>query len=125
VPATADAYAWHLMSDIHVLASEIESSPLSAIEAMGFERPVLLSRVFGVPELIDEGRTGFMFEPNDLGALASALDRVLSMDADELRAVARAGAEHVRERHEPSRYSQRLAALLQSLDSSAVVAERG
>jgi D-inositol-3-phosphate glycosyltransferase len=124
VPATADAYAWHLLADVFALASDVESSPLSAIEAMALERPVLASRVFGVPELIEDGRTGFMFGPSDLGELASALDRVLSMDPSELRSVARAGGELVRDRHDPDRYSDQLLELLRSLDRGAVVAER-
>ncbi|HEV7847367.1 MAG TPA: glycosyltransferase family 4 protein [Thermoleophilaceae bacterium] len=117
-PATEDAYAWHLLADVFALASDVESSPLSVIEAMALETPVVASRVFGLPELIEEGRSGFMFEPNDLGELASTLDRVLGMDPGELRAVARAGSEHVRERHDPDRYSERLVALLRSLEGS-------
>ena len=118
VPVTDDAYAWHVVSDVFALASDLESLPLSVIEAMAFEKPVVASRVFGVPELIEDGLTGFLFEPNDLGELASALDRVLSMDAGELGSVARAGAELVRERHDPERYSERLVGVLQSLQDS-------
>ncbi len=116
VPITEDAYAWHLVSDVFALASDVECLPLSVIEAMAFEKPVIASRIFGLPELIEEGRTGFMFEPNDLGELASTLDRVLSMDAGELNSVARAGAEVVRERHDPARNSVQLIELLRSLE---------
>jgi D-inositol-3-phosphate glycosyltransferase len=117
-PATEDAYAWHLLSDVFALASDVESSPLSVIEAMALETPVVASRVFGLPELIEEGRSGFMFEPNDLGELASTLDRVLGMDPADLRAVGRAASERVHERHDPDRYSERLVALLRSLEGS-------
>jgi D-inositol-3-phosphate glycosyltransferase len=124
VAATPDAYAWHLLADVFALASDIESMPISLLEAMAFEKPALASRVFGVPELIEEGRTGFMFEPNDVGGLASALDRVLRMDPAQLHSVARAGAEHVRERHDPDRYGDRLAHLLRSLEGRPTLAGR-
>ncbi|MEA2408659.1 MAG: D-inositol-3-phosphate glycosyltransferase [Thermoleophilaceae bacterium] len=117
-PATPDAYAWHLLGDVSALASAVESLPLSIIEAMALERPVVASRVFGLPELIEDGRSGFMFEPNDLGELASALDRVLRMDPADLRSVALAGSERVRERHDPDRYSEQFVDLLRSLESS-------
>jgi D-inositol-3-phosphate glycosyltransferase len=124
VPATTDAYSWYLMADVVALASDVESMPLTIIEAMSLERPVVASRVFGVPELVEDGRTGFLFEANDLGELASALDRVLSMEPDELAAVARAGAELARERHSLPRYTEWLADLLGSLDPGLVAADQ-
>ena len=118
VPTTPDAYTWHGLADVFALASDVESSPLSLLEAMAFETPALASRVFGVPELIEDERNGFMFEPNDLGELAEGLDRVLGMDPAELAGVARAGAETVRERHDPDRYGERLADLVRSLEGT-------
>jgi glycosyltransferase involved in cell wall biosynthesis len=123
VPATTDAYSWYLMADVVALASDVESMPLTLIEAMALERPVVASSVFGVPELVEDGHTGFLFEPNDLREIASALDRVLSMEPDELAEVARAGAELARERHSLPRYADWLADLLGSLDPGLVVAD--
>ena len=123
VPATTDAYSWYLMADVVTLASDVESMPLTIIEAMALERPVVASSVFGVPELVEDGQTGFLFEPNDLGALAPALDRVLRMDEGRLAAVAAAGAELARERHSLSRYAEWLSDLLGSLDPDLVGVE--
>lgn len=115
LPVTSDAYTWHELADAFVLSSDIESSPIAILEAMAFETPVLASKVFGVPELLTDGRDGYLCEPNDVGDLASALDRVLTLDADERRRVALAGAERVRVRHDPERYARSFRRLLDDL----------
>lgn len=115
VPVTSDAYTWHKIADVFVLTSDIESSPISILEAMAFETPVVASNVFGVPELIEDGRNGYLCEPSDIGDLARCLDRVLSAEPGERRRVALAGAERVRRRHDPLRYARSLRKLLLDL----------
>ena len=52
-------------------------------EAMAFGKPVVATRVGGIPELIDEGKTGFLVDRGDVSAAA---DRVLRLlDDTELR----------------------------------------
>jgi len=119
IPVTSDAYFWHEVADIFVLSSDIESSPISILEAMAFETPVIASRVFGVPELIEDGRNGYLCEPNDVIDLARCLDRVLSARPEERRRVAQAGASRVRRRHDPDRYARSLRRLLQQLVQDA------
>jgi len=86
---------------------------------MAFETPVIASRVFGVPELIEDGRNGYLCEPNDVIDLARCLDRVLSARPEERRRVAQAGASRVRRRHDPDRYARSLRRLLQQLVQDA------
>ncbi|MBA3421574.1 MAG: glycosyltransferase family 4 protein [Thermoleophilaceae bacterium] len=112
VPVTSDPYSWHEVADVFVLSSDIESSPISILEAMAFDTPVVASNVFGVPELIEDGRHGYLCEASDVADLARCLDRVLSADPAERQRVARAGAERVRRRHDPSRYARSLRRLL-------------
>jgi glycosyltransferase involved in cell wall biosynthesis len=95
-----------------VCASDIESTPRTVLEAMAWETPVLGTRVFGLPELITDGETGWLCEPRDLPALAAALDRVLSLPAEERRRVGAAGRPLVAERHSLARYGREIAALL-------------
>jgi glycosyltransferase involved in cell wall biosynthesis len=54
----------HLLidSDVVVLTSEAEGLPLVALEAMSLGVPVLASSVGGLPELITDGRDGYLFE---------------------------------------------------------------
>jgi len=120
LPATSDAYAWHEVADVFVLSSDVESSPISILEAMAFETPVVASRVFGVPELIEDGRHGYLCEPNDVVDLARCLDRVLSATPAERQSVAREGAARVRSRHDPERYARGFRRLLEQM-----VQERG
>jgi D-inositol-3-phosphate glycosyltransferase len=113
-PVSDDPYSFHCVADVVVCASDVESLPRSVVEAMAFEKPVLSTAVYGIPELIDDGVTGYLCEPRDVGALADGLDRVLRAYPDALRAVARAGSARVRERHEPERQAAAFAAVLEA-----------
>ena len=70
IPITPDVDPWYGMADILVCASDIESLPRTVLEAMAWETPVLATSVFGLPELIDDGETGWLCEPRDMLALA-------------------------------------------------------
>ena len=59
-------------------------------EAMAGGRPVVASRVGGIPELIDDGETGLLVPPGDSRALAAALGAVLT-DADLARRLSENG----------------------------------
>jgi glycosyltransferase involved in cell wall biosynthesis len=114
-PVTDDPYSWHAVADLLVCASDVESLPRAILEAMALGKPVLSTRVYGVPDLIDDGRTGYLCDMRDAGDLARGLDRVLSAPRDELQAVGAAASEHVRKRHDPAAYAAQVAALLEGL----------
>ena len=112
-PVSDDPYTFQCLADAVVCASDLESLPRSVVEAMAFEKPVLSTAVFGIPELIEDGVDGFLCEPSDVGALASGLDRLLGADPGELRRVARAGSERARARHNPERQAAAFAEVLE------------
>ena len=60
-------------ADIFVLSSASEGMPISIIEAMAAELPVVATAVGGIPELIVDGETGFLVPARDSSALAHAL----------------------------------------------------
>lgn len=66
------------IADVFLLPSATESFGLAALEAMACEVPVVASRVGGVPEVIEDGRTGFLHDPDDLDGMASSAVRVLT-----------------------------------------------
>ena len=68
-------------SDVFVLPSSQESFGLAALEAMSCEVPIVASRVGGLPELVDDGLSGFLHAPDDLDGMARSAVRLLT-DAD-------------------------------------------
>lgn len=71
--------------DVVVHASVLpDSLPTTVIEAMALGKPVVATALGGVPELIRDTETGFLFPPDDAGAMADAVAEVLA--APERRA---------------------------------------
>jgi glycosyltransferase involved in cell wall biosynthesis len=83
--------------DVAVLPSYREAQGLSILEAMALSRPVVASAVGGIPEMIDDGRTGLLVPPRDPGALAAVITRLLRDPALAER-IGRAGHDLVHER---------------------------
>jgi glycosyltransferase involved in cell wall biosynthesis len=107
-PIDSDTYRWYRSADLLLSASDVESLPRSMLEAMSFGVPVVSAAVFGVPELVTDGESGFLFEPNDLDALVAAFRRVLALDASQLTRVGAAGQRHVFEHYDSSGYADEL-----------------
>ncbi len=104
VPITPDGWVWYSMADVLISASDIESLPRSFLEAMAFGCPVLSVSVFGVPELITDGETGWLMAPRDTRALLAGMHRVLGLSAEARRAVGAAGRDLVRESYRADGY---------------------
>jgi glycosyltransferase involved in cell wall biosynthesis len=64
--------------DVAVLPSFFEGMGRVILEAMAMEKPVVASRVGGIPDLIDQGINGLLVRPGDARELADTLERVLS-----------------------------------------------
>src|SRR5207245_5777728 len=62
--------------DVFALPSREEAFGIAALEAMAAGRPVVATRVGGLPELIEDGLTGLLVPPDDPAALAAALARL-------------------------------------------------
>ena len=59
------------VADLFLLPSSQESFGLAALEAMACGVPVVASRVGGLPEVIEHGRTGLLYNPEDLAGMAA------------------------------------------------------
>jgi glycosyltransferase involved in cell wall biosynthesis len=87
-------------ADLFVLPSvvapdgQMEGIPVSLMEAMAAGRPVIASRISGIPELVDDGVNGILVKSGDAEALASAIESVLN-DADRAIEIGEQGRETV------------------------------
>jgi glycosyltransferase involved in cell wall biosynthesis len=79
-----DVANFHRELGVFCVPSEHEGFGLAALEAMASGLPVVASRVGGLPELVEDGRTGFLVPAGDVDALADRIGRLL--DDGELRA---------------------------------------
>jgi glycosyltransferase involved in cell wall biosynthesis len=77
-----DALELIALSDVVVLPSvSSEGPPIVALEALALGKPVVATRVGGIPEVIEDGKTGLLVAPRDPRALADAILAVLSNPA--------------------------------------------
>jgi N-acetyl-alpha-D-glucosaminyl L-malate synthase BshA len=83
------------VSDLFLLPSSQESFGLAALEAMACGVPVVASRIGGLPEVVEDGVSGFLRDLNDLAGMASAAVELLS-DPVTHEAFAKAGLDRVR-----------------------------
>lgn len=58
------------VSDIFLLPSELESFGLAALEAQACELPVIATRIGGIPEVVNDGESGFLSEIGDVAKMA-------------------------------------------------------
>jgi len=77
----ADIYA---ATDVLVISSLTEGIPNVLLEAFAHGKPAVATSVGGVPEVLEEGRTGWLVDVGDHQAIARHVVRLL--DAPELRA---------------------------------------
>lgn len=73
-----DAKALIAAADAFCMPSRWEGSPLALHEALAAGRPVVAAAVGGIPELLTFGQAGLLVPPEDPGALAAAVGRVLA-----------------------------------------------
>ena len=95
-------------ADAVVLSSAWENFPHVLVEALAAGTPIAATAVGGVPEIVADGENGLLATPNDPGALAQAIRRVLD---DRVRLAA--GARSSAERFAPERVLDRLEAILE------------
>ena len=83
---------WNILPvfDVFVLPSRNEGMGRVVVEAMAAGKPVVASRVGGIPDLIEHGVNGYLFPSEDSGALAKAINKLIS-DKDLAKRMGDAG----------------------------------
>jgi L-malate glycosyltransferase len=85
------------LADLLLMPSELESFGLAALEAMACKVPAIATRVGGVPELIDDGVTGLLYQVGDVDAMAQGAFSLLA-DRTRLDAMREAARETAQSR---------------------------
>ena len=89
-----------------VMFSREETAPTIIAQAMAAGKPVVASRVGGIPEMVSDGVSGFLVEPEDEDALAERMQRLLE-DQDLCLGMGLRGHDLALERFAPMRWQHR------------------
>jgi glycosyltransferase involved in cell wall biosynthesis len=109
-----DVAPFYAALDTLILPSGNEGTPVSAIEALASGRPVVATRVGGVPDVVRDGEDGFLVDPGDVEAMADRLS-LLASDAGLRRRMGDAGRARVLPRYSVDRLIDDVDLLYRSL----------
>jgi glycosyltransferase involved in cell wall biosynthesis len=101
-----------LASRALVLPSFAEGLPVVIMEAMALRRPVVSTFVAGIPELVEDGVSGWLCPAGDVDALVKAMRQCLEAPADVLARMGENARLRVLERHDVDREAAKLLALV-------------
>jgi glycosyltransferase involved in cell wall biosynthesis len=87
-----------LDSSVAVCPSALEGSCNSVAEAQILGVPVVAAAVGGIPDLIDDGETGFLYETGDIAALAAAIEK--AWEAKTAGRISKKAASEAAKRHD-------------------------
>lgn len=112
------AEKWRALEETTVFcfpsAHHSETSPLVIIEAMAAGLPVVGSRWRGIPDLVQDGVTGFVVDVEDRPGWAAAVQQLLA-DPGLAERMGRAGRERYLERHTLDAFQRRMAEVLREV----------
>lgn len=109
-----DVAPFYAAFDAMILPSGNEGTPVSAIESLAAGRPVVATRVGGVPDVVRDGEDGFLVALGDVGELAGALAR-LAEDPELRGRMGEAGRSRVLPRYAVQRLVEDVDRLYRSL----------
>jgi glycosyltransferase involved in cell wall biosynthesis len=102
-------------SEVLVLPSFAEGVPIVLMEAMASRIPVIASRVAGVPELVEDGVSGYLIPPGDVSALTARLESLVA-DPELCARMGEAGRRKVETEFDVDVEAGKLAGLFAGLD---------
>lgn len=114
----AETLAAIARSDVLVLPSFMEGLPIVLMEAMALGKPVIATRVAGIPELVADGETGLLFTPSDWNELADRI-ALLVRDPDLRARLSAAGPARIASEFDVNRSAEQLRDLFRQAARSA------
>jgi len=109
-----DVAPWYAVCDAVILTSAHEGTPVTIIEALAAGRPVVATRVGGIPDVVDEGETGFLVRQGDTHAMAERLE-ILARDPERRVAMGQEGRVRMLQRYAVERLVADVDALYREL----------
>ena len=99
-----------------VLPSEwYENAPLSVLESLAMARPVIGAQIGGIPEMVREGQSGWLFPSGDVARLADRLRTVADLPDAAVQQLGDGGRELVRTAFSRQGYIDAILGLYRSL----------
>jgi glycosyltransferase involved in cell wall biosynthesis len=85
-----------------------ENAPISILESFAYGKPVVASRIGGIPEMIDDGINGFLFETGNAVDLKRKLERILSISDNKICEMGQAARQKVERQFNAELHYKRL-----------------
>ncbi|MFW6367172.1 MAG: glycosyltransferase [bacterium] len=108
------------LGDVFVTASKTENQPLSLMEAMSFELPLVAADARGNPELVEHERNGFLFEPDNADQMAKQMRKFTRDHPNLTERMGKASGDMIRDHYLPN-----VGAKLEELYTSLIARQPG
>ena len=92
-----------------------ENAPISIMESYALGKIVIGSRIGGIPEMVTENETGFLFEPENIEQLSHLLQRVQVMEDNDIAGMGISGRNLVEQYFSPSNYLHNMLAIYEEI----------
>lgn len=101
--------------DLFIIPSTAEAFGLTAMEAMACKTLVLGNNVGGIPEMIEDNKTGFLYDITVPNSFANNLVKVMEMDEEKRSVICENGFNHIQNQHNQSQIALQYKEIYQSL----------
>lgn len=81
-----EKYEYYASADIYILPSIYENEPITILEAMACGKPIIASRIYGIPYLVRDNYNGFLFESGNVDDLSEKIITIFN-DIDRLNSM--------------------------------------
>lgn len=101
-------------ADIFFLPSYTEAMPMSILEAMGYGLPIVTTNVGGIPQLVEEGKNGYMTEPGNIDCFVKAILKLISKE-ELIYDMGKEGIEKANEKYSLEKHLEKVCTLYENI----------
>lgn len=88
-----------------------ENCPMSILESLAYGKPVIGAKIGGIPELIEHGKDGLIFESGDVNDLAAKMDHIAGLSSNELMCMGKNGRSKIEKEYNVEKHYDSLISL--------------